>query len=336
MKFFFLYLFILLSFQKSYSSQESTTIFSDKIMTVPYRIIIGQSLNNTQRHQVQKTIDIAFEEIDSIYNKWNPASELSQLNRLKAYENKILSLQLYNFFERINYFVDLSNGLLDPTIEPLQQLWNRYLIKGSMPSDEEIESLKPCLGWNKVHFANGVFYKDDSRTQIDLGGIAKGLAVDLIVIRLKESGFKNCYIEWGGEIRTSGEHPEHRPWKIFISRMGSANPADAIATVNIINQAIATSGDYYQFWQVTTPSGEKRTYTHIYNPLTLSPIQVKAGGISSTSLMADNCLTADSLAKVLMLFESSTEAEEWISQVQKKIPHLRYWIQKRQSYPHTN
>jgi len=298
-------------------------------MTIDYRILVGENLSSEQRSTIWQIIHRTFTEIDAIYNKWNPESEISQLNQLHAGETRTLSPRLFDFFKRIDYFVKLSEGRFDPTIEPLQQLWKKYLEQGLEPSIQEIENLKPAIGWDKIKFSDGKFQKFDDRTMFDFGGIAKGYCVDLLVERLNEAGFLSLFVEWGGEIRSTGYHPEGRPWAIYISNLGNPDPALAIAKLDLIDRAIATSGDYYQHWEVTLPTGETKTYCHIFSPLSLYPLEIKPGSVASASLLADDCLTADTLAKVLMLFETNEDAHAWIKTLQETHPNLAFWLVNR-------
>jgi len=314
----------------SLRSKRELTHFSQQVMTIDYHISVGDSLSGDKKKQIQQTIDATFQEIDAIYNKWNPHSELSVLNRLPAKTPCSLSPQLYEFLQRLDIFVQLSGGRFDPTIEPLQQLWTSRMEKGRLPSLSEIEVLRPCIGWHTLHFADGMFYKDDSRTQLDLGGVAKGLAVDLLLERLHRIGLNHLYVEWGGEIRTLGFHPSKRPWHVYISRLANADPAQAIAHLNLTDHALATSGDYFQCWKVVTEQGEEKIFCHIFNPLTLRPIELRAGSVASASLLALDCVMADALAKVLMLFDSAVEAEGWLKNLQKEYPYLAAWVATRE------
>lgn len=298
--------------------------FSSNEMTIDYHISIGHFLSNDQKKQIQHIIDNTFAEINAIYNKWNPLSEVTKLNQSKAYEKILLSPQLDAFFSRIDAIVKISQGRFDPTIEPLQQLWKRCFAQDRIPLQEEIEALKPCLGWDKIHLESGLFYKEDSRTQLDLGGIAKGFCVDLLVERLNLAGFQNVLVEWGGEIRASGQHPSQRPWTIYISRLEDHNSAHAIAYIGLDNRAIATSGDYFQFWKV----GED-TYCHIFNPLTLAPLLIRSNSIASASILAQDCVTADGMAKTLMMFDSMSDAQTWIESIRAQNHNLNYWMVAR-------
>ncbi|CAF24426.1 FAD:protein FMN transferase [Candidatus Protochlamydia amoebophila] len=313
------------------SQSEVVTTFQDVVMTVQYRILVGNSVSEVDKIRIQTIIDSTFEEIDTIYNKWNPQSEISRLNSLKAFQTIPLSPQLFQLFKQIDALVILSEGLFDPTIEPLQKLWKEKLNSQQLPSPDEIALIKPSIGWDKIHFEKGIFFKENSLTELDLGGIAKGFAIDLLISRLNEAGFPNLYVEWGGDIRTSGRHPAKRPWNIYISHLDSTDPKDAIAFLSLNNQAIATSGDYFQYWTVIS-NNELQTYCHIFNPLTLSPLKIRTGSIASASLVANDCLTADALAKVMMLFDSKEEAEQWVKKMQSQIPSLAYWMLIRASF----
>ena len=219
-------------------------------MTIPYRILIGDPLNAREKEIVTNIIADTFDEVDRIYNKWNPSSEISRLNRLKAGVRVSISPEMEMLLTMTNEIVMLTDYRFDPTIEPLQAIWKKYLIENKIPPEEEIQAVAKSIGWNHIHFEKGIFYKDSDLVSLDLGGIAKGYCVDLLVKRLNEAHFKNVFVDWGGEIKAIGEHPQKRPWMIFISRLGDANPEQAIAIVPLSDQAIATSGDYLQNWSI--------------------------------------------------------------------------------------
>jgi thiamine biosynthesis lipoprotein len=326
LKFFLCLLFPLLLFiscQKD--SAPSTTFFEDNVMTINYHITIGTKLDSDKKQSVEKLIASVFSEINFIYNKWNPNSEISKLNRLKANEIVPLSAELEDFLKKTQQIVELSEGLFDPTIEPLQRIWKQHLALGEEPSQNEIQAIMPAVGWDKIHFENGFFSKDHDLTSIDLGGIAKGYCVDLLVERLNAEGYKDVFVEWGGEIRASGQHPANRPWHIFISRLEDTNPTHAIAHLDLHDEAIATSGDYLQNWKITR-NGVSKVYFHILDPRTGYPLISSESRISSASVLAPTCMFADGLATVAMMFSSVEEAKAWSLKVQEKFPEVTFWM----------
>lgn len=315
---------IISSCQPNSELPPSTTSFTGNAMTIDYRITIGSGLPPQKKIEIEQIIATAFSEVDSIYNKWNPDSELAKINHAPARVAIPLSPQLESFLKQTDQIVTLTEGRFDPTIEPMQQLWKNKLEKGGLPTQSEIAALAPAIGWKNIHFGNGTISKDYETTMLDLGGIAKGYAVDILTERLNEGGFSNVYVEWGGEIRATGHHPERRPWNIFISRLEDPDAAQAIALVNLRNQAIATSGDYYQYWTV----GDRR-YFHIIDPHLHTPLIASKDSIASASVLADTCAFADGLATAAMTFSSVDAAQAWATSIQDRYPSVTFWIVSR-------
>lgn len=300
------------------ASTHKTHDFLGNAMTMDYKVLVGSSLSVNEQTIVQKIIDETFHEIDLIYNKWNPDSELSKLNRLKKEVVVNLSTELELFLKTIDRIVTLTEGRFDPTINHLQEFW-----KTDLPTTKEIEKQMQAVGWSKIHIQNGTFYKDDDDLSLDLGGIVKGFAVDLLVDKLNSAGFPNVFVEWGGEIKTSGVHPDRRPWHIFVSRLGNPDENQAIAHIDLESEgaAIATSGDYFQNWTVNS-----KTYFHIFNPKTGHPLEITPHSIASVSVLSHSCLLSDAIATALMLFPNRIEAAAWAEKLKEEYPEMQFWI----------
>lgn len=302
-----------------------TTEFSGTAMTINYRIVVGSTLTPEQKIQVQNIIDSTFQEINTIYNKWNPESELSFLNKSPANTPILLSSKLYDFLVFTDHVVNLTQGRFDPTIEPLQELWKQNLSAGREPPANEIEKIAPAIGWHNIHFSGGLFSKDHAATMLDLGGIAKGFAVDLLTHNLLSENFTSFYVEWGGEIKTHGKHPQKRPWKVYISRFDNTNPNDAIAFVELHDEALATSGDYLQFWNI-----KDTLYFHVFEPNTLRPLKVTSQSPGSASVAATSCALADGIATAALTFPTESEATQWLDTIKTtQHPEIRYWLLSR-------
>lgn len=306
------------------SDNSLSSTFSGTAMTMEYRVVIGEPLIPPQKKSVRQTILKTFDEIDSIFNKWNPTSELSVINQAQANQRVALSKELLNFLVETDKIVQMTNGKFDPTVEPIQSLWRKKLEQEQTPSSEEIETLSAAIGWDKIHIEEGYIWKDHPSTSLDLGGIAKGYAIDLITERINQLGYPNVYVEWGGEIRTSGKHPEGRPWRILVSKLGNPDHSSAVAIVDMKDESVASSGDYLQNWTV-----DGITYFHVIDPERCCPLVAKTNTICSTTVVAPTCMLADALATAAMMFSYPEEAEGWLSKVKEKIPSLRYWVLTR-------
>lgn len=316
---------------RQFSQPAEPAIFTGIAMTIPFKVIVGEAITEKQREQVLTTILTVFDATDSHFNKYNPESELSKLNKLAAGAKVELSKELETLLVLTDKLVRLTEGRFDPTIEPLQKLWKERMESGHRPSEQEIELIADAIGWHNIHIENGFFWKDRDDTMIDLGGIAKGYCVDCLSESLAEKGFASSYVEWGGEIRTRGEHPDSRPWKVFISDLGDENPENALALVSMTNHAIATSGDYLQNWEIEESEGRKVRYTHILDVLKKRPLELKRGSIACVSIVSEKCAIADAIATAAMLYESREEAEGWLATLKSEGLISNYWIKLRES-----
>lgn len=308
-------------------SGSNSTSFEGEAMTIAYTVKIGKILSSEQSKQVSNIIQNTFEEIDTLYNKWNPNSELSFLNQSKAYERIPISKSLEAFFKTTTEYVDLTERRFDPTVESAQKIWKDAFKTRIAPSEQARKNALQAIGWSKIHIENGVFWKENDNLEIDLGGIAKGYAIDLITERLNEAGFSDVYVEWGGEIRTSGIHPENRPWRVCVSSFGSLDPACALAIIDLKDEAIASSGDYLQNWSL-----EGTTYFHIFDPKTGLPLIATEDTVASATVVAESCMLADVLATASMQFKTCEEAESWLEGLKGKVPRLQYWLASRRHF----
>lgn len=297
-------------------------------MTMHYRVMIGQELTEQDLRKIDHLLTSTFGEVHNTYDIWNPDSELSRLNHAPANKWIPLSPELEKLLLLTGNLVTLTQGYFDPTITSAYNLWKEKLTSGSLPSREEINKLKEFVGWDKVQISEGKFLKSHDDVQIDLGGIAKGYCVDLITERLIADGFENCYVEWGGEIRTSGKHPDDRPWNIYISNLADIDPDNALAIVALTDEALATSGDYLQQW--VYPEEERdMIYTHIIDPMALTPLVVNDENICSATVKARTCAEADALATAAMIYPSTAEANRWSREVREHLPEAQFWFVTR-------
>jgi len=301
-------------------SSKKVQEFRGIAMTIPYHIIVSAPANPSLESLIQTT----FAEIDATYNYWNPDSELSSLNRWKSQKPFQCSEQLWSLLQWCDRFVLYSNALFDPTIAPLQRAWRESLEKNTIPSRKSLQALQKKLGWEQLLFLNNrKIIKKNPLTTLDLGGIAKGYAVDLLVERLSTL-CSSLYVEWGGEIRVQGNHPEGRPWKIGIR--DPVQPKKIVTTIELTDAAIATSGNYLQYWEIEE-NGKQKKLSHIMNTQTQKPYEITSTKINSVTVQASSCLAADAIATILLMTENQKQATDLIAKkLQSTFPELRCWI----------
>lgn len=293
-----IYFFLLLPACTSKTPKNTSLNYFEGIeMTIPYHITVGHFLSKAQKKSIEKTIEVIFHKIDLVFNNYNPHSEISLLATLPAHKKVMISPELRYVLQLAQKIYLLTEGKFDPTVEPLAKAWKKALRLGQAPQIELISEISKSVGWHQIHLEGNHFSKDHDHTAIDLGGIAKGYCVDLLLETLSAQGFRNLYVEWGGEVRVQGMHPDQRKWRTEVAGVG---------TIEMSDEALATSGNYVQYW---TLGGI--TYTHIIDPKLKTPLQVTDDAIASVSVMGKSCAEADALATALMLFESQEKVKEW-------------------------
>lgn len=313
-------------FHPLFESAQSCT-FDGNEMTIDYHIVVNMAQKDEEK--VKEIIANTFQEIDRIYNKWNPNSEISRINRLEAYETISLSLQLEYFLRLTEKMVEQSEGRFDPTVEPLQKIWKDHLERGIIPSQERIDEILPAIGWKNIHFGKGKIFKDQSKTSLDFGGIAKGHCVDLIVEKIVAAGFNDVLVEWGGEIRVHGRQSVERPWSVMVSGLDEMDSRSVIAQMSLDNQSIATSGDYIQNWSIQQ-DGYEVVYFHIIDPRTAKPLESTSSSVASATVIAPTCLMADALAKAAIMHSSFSAAKEWVDEMNRRNPDIKFLLFSRE------
>lgn len=160
-----------------------------------------------------------------------------------------------------------------------------------LPSQRpSIEALLPRIGLDKVIWNSPRLKFERADMELDFGGIGKEYAADRAAGICKALGVQYGLVDLGGDIRLIGPRPNGSPWRIGIRH--PRRPSTSIATVELAVGALATSGDYERFLKV-----DGQRYCHILSPRTGWPVH----GLSSVSVISEDCLVAGSLATIAML-----------------------------------
>lgn len=229
---------------------------------------------------------IAFNEmkrIEKLFSLYDPESELSALNRdgeVKASPEVIFVIQ------KSIEFWEATQGAFDITVAPLAQLWGFKDKDFRVPGDEEIATARGLTGSDKisVNLTESMVKLGLPGMKIDCGAVAKGFAVDQAIAAVKHEGITECLVSAGGDIYCLGGR-RGSPWIIAVQDPGRRGFK---GTLRLRDRAVATSGDYEQFFVQ-----DSKHFSHIIDPLTGYPAD---GGIASVTVIADDCLTADALA----------------------------------------
>jgi thiamine biosynthesis lipoprotein len=127
---------------------------------------------------------------------------------------------------------------------------------------------------------------------IDLSTIAKGYGVDVVAERVESEGIDNYLVEIGGELRLSGVKADDSHWRVAIEKPSALGRASQ-QEISVGNNAVATSGDYRQFFEQ-----DGKRYSHLIDPVTGMPISHYA---ASVTVVHPSAMTADGLATAFMI-----------------------------------
>jgi thiamine biosynthesis lipoprotein len=232
----------------------------------------------------------SFAEVNTALSTWSPNSELSRLSRAAADSAVNVSPLLRTCLARALLLSEQSGGAFDPTAESLMRLWGFYRRKGVLPGATSLDSALADLGKWRLEGNPACVVKDKPGTHFDLGGIAKGLAVDLAVARLRKAGLDDGLLDLGGNLYCMGGAPGRENWRVGIRN--PHNRDELFATVTISQASVATSGSYERFVTI-----DGRRYGHIMNPATGRP----AEGLLSASVIAEEGILADGLSTTLFV-----------------------------------
>ena len=243
---------------------------------------------------LQKEIEAELKKIDNSLSTFNKQSVISKVNNNEVTKLDELFIEIFDKAKAISKETD---GAFDITVAPLVNLWGFGFKQGTTPSKQQIDSLKQLVGYEKVSLIMGKrIKKTDQRIMLDCSAIAKGYGSDVIARLFKKYDIKNFMIEIGGEIVVSGNSESRVPWKIGVNKPieDSTNTNTELQTVlNITNKAMATSGNYRNFYY----KGGKK-FAHTIDPKTGYPVQ---HSLLSATVLAADCATADAYATAFMV-----------------------------------
>ena len=266
--------------------------------------------------------------IDDLMSSYKPDSKLSYINDNAATSPVTVSTELLNLIIRSLDYSVLTAGAFDITYASAGQYYDYR--NGKKPGNKQLELALPTIDYRhvKVDRQHSTIEFMRPGVRIDLGGIAKGYAVDNSMEILQHAGVKNAIVSAGGDTRVIGKRWD-RPWNV-----GIRNPRDKDSIVSMIpleNSAISTSGDYERYFEE-----DGIRYHHILNPGTgKSAHEVHSSSIIASVAMATDALSTSvfvlGVNKGLQLINSIPDTEAVIIDNEGR---MHYSVGLAQVYPY--
>ncbi len=259
--------------------------------------------------------------VDSALSTFNKQSTITRVNLssdlVLLTDKDSLFIKVYNKACEIS---SITNGAFDITVAPLVNAYGFGFDPDRSTPDSVLAELRNYVGWKKVSLylrvsdnnpgmydyvdwknvslsPVGYIKKENPNIKLDASAIAKGFGSDEVARVLRENGIHDFMVEVGGEVVCSGVNDKGNVWSIGINKpiedstMQHTNEIQRV--VQLDGKALATSGNYLQYYY---KNGTK--YAHTIDPCSGKPVNHT---LLSSSIIADDCMTADALATACMV-----------------------------------
>jgi FAD:protein FMN transferase len=241
---------------------------------------------------LEKALD-EVDRIDRLMSHYKPQSPLSQLNRAAASSAVVVESELFDFIARsLDYSVE-SDGAFDITVGPLMRAWGFFKGDGRVPTDVELSGAQRRVGYRHVvidRSARTIRF-DIPGVELDLGGIAKGYAVDRVVALLQRHGITAALVSAGGStVYALGHPPDRRSWDVKIQ--DPLEPGRVAFSVGLTDRALSMAGRSAKSFEANGV-----LYSHIMDPRTGRPVQ----GILSVAVTSATGTECDALDDALFV-----------------------------------
>lgn len=210
--------------------------------------------------------------IDALMSHYRPESPLSRINREAADRPVLVEPELFRFLERCVRYSQQSEGAFDITVGPLMKAWGFFRGEGRIPWFFELWNVLRRVGYRhlRLNSAQRTVQFGRSGMELDLGGIAKGYAVDRVVELFKEQRIERAFVSAGGSTLCGlGAPPDSPGWNVKVQDpLAPRDPKKSAAQVILKDQCLSVSGNYEKFFKV-----RGITYSHILDPRTGRPVE---------------------------------------------------------------
>jgi thiamine biosynthesis lipoprotein len=223
--------------------------------------------------------------VDEMMSTYKPQSQLSRVNARAALEPVKVDRELFEVIRASLDFSRLTHGAFDVTYASVGYMYDFRAHR--RPTEQQIEKALPGIDWRNVRLDPAALTVrfEHAGMRIDLGGIAKGYAVDRAIGLLQARGVAHAVVSAGGDSRILGDR-FGRPWIVGIRHPD--DPKRVVTRIPLVDTAMSTSGDYERYFD---EQGVR--YHHIIDPKTGH----SASKVRSATILAPTAMQTDGLSK---------------------------------------
>jgi thiamine biosynthesis lipoprotein len=246
----------------------------------------------TTAHEALAKAEAVLRRIEALMSTYRDDSEVRRLNNASAMQRVALSPETLEVLQTAKHFTKVTGGVFDTTAAPLFRLWKRCAELDQLPTKDELATARAASRWDAFTLSKDGAIKAESLAEVDLGGIAKGYAIDRAVEMMKMAGCVGGLVDVGGDIRCFGTKPGGHPWRIAVRAPSGPQYAGVL---ELESAAVCTSGDYERFVEI-----KGKRYSHIIDPRSGMAVDTTP----SVTVIAPDATTADCLATAVSVLDS--------------------------------
>lgn len=307
--FLFLCVFVIFSTTIAFSAERFE--FEQIEMAVPVRMIVYAPSREIAEKATKEAYEM-FSHLNGVMSDYDQESELIRVAQKGDTTTQWLDIsdELYNVLAASRKYSEASCGAFEVSVSPIVQLWRRAKRLRRIPRQKEIEAAVERVGLEHWELSCDTEKKIRFKrpgVRFDLGGIAKGYAVDRAFEILQKHGLKSCLVDAGGDMRLGDPPPNKDGWNIEFLHKNERKPDMTPQLYS--NIAIAASGDTFQHFIL-----DGKRYSHIVDPRTGYPLTDS----KSVTVFAETATRADAVASALSVLEKNL----W-NEFLKKFPEVR-------------
>jgi thiamine biosynthesis lipoprotein len=245
---------------------------------------------------LEKDIKAALADVEQMMSTYLPGSEISRFNGSTSTDWQEVSEEFCSSVEDALAISTLTGGSFDITVGPLVNLWGFGPgdIIDEPPAGENISTMLESVGYEylQADCEQPALKKDIVELTLDMSAFGKGYATDRVAAILDQADIENYLIEVGGELRLRGHNANNTNWAIGIE-VPLPNQRRPHTIVHLTNTALATSGDYRNYFEA-----DGKRYSHTIDTRTGWPV---THSLASVTVIDDEGFRADALATALLV-----------------------------------
>lgn len=276
--------------------------FTQQHMGTSFRLVF-YAKDSTMAYHAANQAFMRIVHLNQLLSDYLADSEISRLSDIAGNGSATaISDELWQVLNFAQLIAKASGGAFDVSIGALTKLWRKAFRQATFPEEEAIEQAKATLGYQyiKLYPATQSATLAKKGMRLDLGGIAKGYAVDEAMNVLLQQGITHALVDGGGDLSLKNDPIIGQKWKIAVQ---------SGKVYDLANCAIATSGNQYKFLE-----NNGKRYSHLIDPRTGMGVTHQR----QVTVIADNCMKADALASACSIL-SKAKAKQLARKMDAKL-----------------